>query len=168
MNYLQDILQNLHDTGLSTAIREQGFWFPLIECTHVLSIGLVVGSIALVDLRLIGWTWTSRMPFQVIRETVPLTWGAFISAITTGSLLFASNPLVYVANLSFQLKAAFLLLAGLNMAVFNIVTLPAIRHLPSDAPLPTACRISGYLSLCLWIAIVASARVIGFTMNSFG
>lgn len=167
MTNLQILLQQLYDTGLGTAIRE-GSWFPWIECAHVLSVTLVAGSIALVDLRLIGWAWTSRPAAQLLRETVPVTWAAFASAFVTGALLFSSNPLVYSANTAFQLKALLLLLAGLNMAVFNLVTLPKIRRLPPQAPLPAACRAGGLASLILWIAIVASARVIGFTLDHFG
>jgi hypothetical protein len=168
MSDLQTFFQQLHDTGLSTAIREQGFWFPGIECAHVLSIALVVGSIALVDLHLIGWTWTARATTQILRETVPVTWAAFASAVVTGGLLFLSNPMVYAANTAFQLKAVLLLLVGINMAIFNIVTLPAIQNLPSGAPLPATCRAAGLASLALWIAVVASARVIGFTLDHFG
>lgn len=168
MTILYDLLTRLHETAVSTTIREEGLWFPWIECVHVLSIALVVGTIAFVDLRLLGRVWKSRPVANVIRETVPFAWIAFVFAAISGGLLFASNPLVYAENTAFQLKLALLALAGGNMAIFHLVTLPAVRHLDAAAPLPAACRLGGLLSLILWTAAVSAGRIIGFTLNQFG
>ena len=54
MPTLQPLLHYLQDTPFATAIREGDTLFPWIECVHVLAITFVVGSIAAVDLRLLG------------------------------------------------------------------------------------------------------------------
>jgi hypothetical protein len=46
--------QWLNDTQLGTAIRESDVVFPLIETVHVLGIALLAGTVAIVDLRLLG------------------------------------------------------------------------------------------------------------------
>ena len=51
---MEKFFQWLYDSGVGTAIRESASLFPWIESVHVLSITLVVGSIAVVDLRLLG------------------------------------------------------------------------------------------------------------------
>jgi hypothetical protein len=71
----------------------------------------------------------------------------------------------YAANLSFQLKIALLLLAGINMAVFQLVTFRQIDSWDEALPPPARARLAGGLSLLLWIAIVACGRTIGFTVT---
>ena len=164
---LTSFFEWLQDGSVATAIREGETLFPWIECVHVLAITFVVGSIAAVDLRLLGLASRGRPFSQVNGEIVPLTWIAFVIAAVTGGLLFSSKAVQYAANLSFQLKMALLLLAGINMAVFQLVTFREIDAWDAALPPPVRARLAGALSLLLWIAIVACGRVIGFTVTEF-
>jgi|SRR5580658_926809 hypothetical protein len=154
----------LQNGAVPTAIREGETLFPWIESVHVLAITFVVGSIAAVDLRLLGLASRSRAVSRVAAEILPLTWIAFAAAAATGGLLFSSKAVQYAANLSFELKIGLLLLAGINMAVFQLVTFRSIGDWDGAATPPRAARLAGGLSLILWIAIVACGRTIGFTM----
>jgi hypothetical protein len=162
---LTSFFEWLQDGSVATAIREGETLFPWIESAHVLAITFVVGSIAAVDLRLLGLASRGRRFSQVNGEIVPLTWIAFVIAAVTGGLLFSSKAVQYAANLSFQLKIALLLLAGTNMAVFQLVTFRQIDSWDAALPLPVRARLAGGVSLLLWIAIVACGRVIGFTVT---
>ncbi|MBV8853859.1 MAG: hypothetical protein JOY91_10685, partial [Sinobacteraceae bacterium] len=82
--------QALQDTRIAIAIREGESLFPWIECVHVLALTLVIGSIAIVDLRLLGWASRQRGVAQVTADVLPLTWTAFGFAVLSGGLLFAS------------------------------------------------------------------------------
>jgi hypothetical protein len=108
---IQSVLQWVHDTGVATSIREGDTLFPWIECMHVLAITFVVGSIAAVDLRLLGLASRERRFSRLNAEIVPLTWGAFAVAVISGSLLFSAKATQYVANTAFDLKMLLLLLA---------------------------------------------------------
>ncbi len=112
-------LEWLYATGWANAIRENEIAFPWIECVHVLAITLVVGSISVVDLRLLGVAWRDRSVQRVLRDVLPLTWAAFALAVASGFLLFASNAPAYARNPYLQAKMALLVLAGLNMASFH-------------------------------------------------
>jgi len=46
--------QWLESTDLGTALRESSLMFPLVEGTHLLALGVSVGTIAISDLRLLG------------------------------------------------------------------------------------------------------------------
>jgi hypothetical protein len=85
-------------TAIATAIRETDLLFPLIESIHVLAITLVIGIIAIVDLRLLGVASLERRVTKVMGELLPFTWVAFIIATITGGLLFASNAAAYFRN----------------------------------------------------------------------
>jgi hypothetical protein len=157
---LQDIAQRLSETRLSMALTDSTWAFPAIESVHVVAITLVVGSIAVVDLRLLGVASRGRDARELIRSILPITWSAFALAVVTGSLLFVANPISYAANFFFLGKMMLLLIAGLNMVLFHVF---AHQHLEREgAILP---RLSGAASLILWTTIVAFGRWIGFTLS---
>ena len=156
---LQDFATWLSGTRLSIALTDSSWAFPAIESLHVIAITLVVGSIMIVDLRLLGLASRDRDPRELIGAILPITWIAFATALVTGSLLFAANPISYAANFYFLGKAALLAAAGFNMLLFHLF---AHRHLDRErAVLP---KLSGGASLLLWVTIVAFGRWVGFTL----
>jgi hypothetical protein len=159
-------LQSLQDTSIATAIREGENLFPWIECVHVLALTLVIGSIAIVDLRLVGLTSRDRGVAQTTASVLPVTWTAFVFAAVTGGLLFASNATTYGHNLYFQVKMALIAVAGANMAVFHLFLNGGADSWHTAALTPMRARLVGGVSLCLWIAIAACGRWIGFTINT--
>lgn len=157
------LLQALQDTPVATAIRESGTLFPLIECTHVLAFSFVVGTIAMIDFRLLGFSHRKYAVTRLTTEILPWTWGGFVLAMITGGLLFSSAAIKYVGNRPFQLKMLFMLLAGLNMLVFHLVTERSIHHWDEHRSPPIAAKLAGALSLLFWFCVIACGRWIGFT-----
>ena len=162
---VMSMLQALQDTAVATAIREGATLFPWIECVHVLALTLVAGSIAIVDLRLLGLNWRDRGVAQITASVLPVTWTAFACAVSSGGLLFASNATVYAANRYFRVKMALLLLAGLNMAVYHLFARGKVQLWNTAGLTPLRARVAGALSLCLWVGVIAAGRWIGFTLN---
>jgi hypothetical protein len=156
----------LQDTSIATAIREGETLFPWIECVHVLALTVVIGSIAIVDLRLIGLTSRDRSVVQTTASVLPVTWTAFTFAVITGGLLFASNATTYAHNLYFQVKIALIAMAGINMAAYHLFLNRGADSWHTPQLTPFRARLVGGLSLCLWIAIAAFGRWIGFTINT--
>jgi uncharacterized membrane protein len=97
-------------------------------------------------------------------EIVPQIWGAFVVAVSSGGLLFISNATKYLANGFFIAKLLLIGAAGLNMLVFHAVSARDLPKWDDQARLPLSARLAGALSICLWIAVVACGRWIGFTM----
>jgi hypothetical protein len=160
---LDALLRWLEATPLAATIAENDLLFPLIECVHVAAIALVVGSISIVDLRLIGLASLDRPAEAVLGEVLPLTWGAFTLAAITGLLLFASKATIYAHNALFLSKLAFLALAGLNMAIFHLLTGRKVARCKSA--LPPAARIAWIISLLVWGGVVTCGRWVGFTLR---
>ena len=164
---IAQVLRWLDSTSLAVFIRESPWAFPTIESTHVIALALVVGTIAIVDLRLIGFASTRRAFTELSGEVLPWTWGAFVFAVTTGGLMFVSQPVDYYENTAFRIKIVLLLLAGLNMAVFQLITHRGVSRWDRAASVPLPGRVAGTLSLIFWISIVFFGRSIGFTMSRF-
>ena len=165
MHQLQAFIAYFEDSGLADNIRENDLLFPLIESIHVLSICLVVGSIFVVDLRLLGLASIRRPVGRVINGVLPLTWSAFAMAVASGSLLFISNATKYLANGYFVAKLFLILAAGLNMAIFHAISARDLPRWENDTPPPLRARLAAGLSILLWVAVVACGRWIGFTMQ---
>ncbi len=104
---LDALLRTLEATSVATAIREGDALFPWVESVHVLAIALVVGSIAIVDLRLIGLASLERSLTRLTANVLPCTWVAFGVAAITGALLFSSNAIGYAHNPYFRRSSFF-------------------------------------------------------------
>jgi hypothetical protein len=163
--WFDPFLRWLQATSIATLISENEVLFPWIESVHVLAIVLVVGTISIVDLRLLGVASLDRPVSRLMRDLLPYTWGAFAVAVTTGSMLFSSNAMVYGHNFFFLGKMLLLAVAGINMAIFHIVIGRDIERWSTQRRPPMLARAAGAASLSLWIAVVAFGRWIGFTLQ---
>jgi putative copper export protein len=159
---MNEFLAHLGETGIATAIRESAWMFPTLETVHVLGIAFVVGSISMVDLRLIHLYARDRSVTEMLGEVLPWTWGGFVVAVTSGLLMFISKGAGYWESWTFRAKAVLLLAAGLNMLCFHLVTARTLREWDTSRQTPIAARIGGGLSLLLWISVVVFGRWTGF------
>ena len=98
----------------------------IINAFHVMSIVTVFGTIFLVDLRLLGYPNVQRSFTRMHHELLRWTWGAFGIAAVTGVLLFMVNAVTYHRNTAFWLKMVTIVLAGINMVVFELVTAKSV------------------------------------------
>jgi hypothetical protein len=152
----------LESTAPAIAISESSWLFPGIESVHVLAITLVVGSITMVDLRLLGISLRDRPVGELISEVLPWTWISFAVAVCSGALLFSSNATHYWGTIPFRAKMLLLALAGLNMVVFHATTHRSVDVWGGRPQTPRVAKISGGISLGLWIGVVTLGRWIGF------
>jgi len=159
---VNDLAQWLESTPVSLVIAESDWLFPALESAHVIALALVVGSIAIVDLRLMGLALLNRPATELAARVLPVTWAGFGVAVMTGFLMFAAKPTSYLANPFFIGKFALLGAAGLNVLVFHNVLQHRLAGPAALAPPPLAIRASAAASLSLWVAIVAFGRWIGF------
>lgn len=159
---IDSTLQAIEGTPLATMIRESGSAFPTLESLHVIGIVLVLGTIAVVDLRLIGVGSHRSSALRLIKELLPFTWIAFCVCVITGALMFISNAITYAGNNYFWWKMGVLALAGLNMAVFHLGAYRRIDQWDTALPPPSAARLAGLGSMTLWTAVVFLGRWIGF------
>jgi len=160
---MQSLLASIQDSGLASWMRYTSPAMPIVEAVHVVAAVVVFGTMLIVDLRLLGVRDSLRAFARVSRETLPLTWAAFGVAVVTGVLMFTTSAEVYFANAAFRWKTLALLGAGLNMAVFQLLTARTAGAWQPNAPPPRAARIAGLVSLLLWAAVVLLGRWIGFT-----
>lgn len=157
----QEFLAGLESSSFAIAVAESQWLFPILETIHVLALAVVVGSIAMVDLRLLGVS-SARVPFtRLSGDTLPFTWIAFAVAACSGAALFVSNATIYIAAWPMQIKLGLIALAGLNMLLFHGFVYRKVDTW-DNGTVPLAARLSGGLSLIFWFAVVTLGRWIAF------
>jgi hypothetical protein len=158
----------LEGLALARFVSHAPYVFPTIETIHVIAIAMVVGSIAIVDLRLLGLSWTSRPVTEVAEEVLPWTWACFLIAALAGALMFISAASKYATDLPFQLKMLLLVFAGVNMLIFHFVPYRDVE-VWNQGRTPPMAKLAAGLSLAFWIAIVTCGRLVSFTtQDEFG
>lgn len=155
----------LEATPFATLLRTNSVAFPWVESVHVLAICVVVGTISIVDLRLLGYTGRQTAVRRLAIQTLPFTWGAFLVALFTGFLMFSSSATTYAADIHFRIKMALLACAGANMMVFHIIPYRSVHLWDELSTPPLPARICGALSLAFWIGVVTMGRWVGFSIQ---
>ena len=158
-------LKLIEASRFATTIRDSIWMFPIIESIHVISFTLVVGTIAIIDLRLLGFASTQRSYQRMSSEILKWTWAALALAVVTGLTMFSTNARIYYHNPFFRTKMLLLVLAGVNVAVFEMTAGRTIRRWDNARSAPRAGKAAAVLSLTLWISIIFMGRIIGFTTH---
>ena len=157
-----EFCQWLDHTSVGTTIRQSLWLFPAIETVHLLGMAAVVGTISVLDLRLLGWVARERPVSLLASRLIPWAWAGFVVQVITGSLLFSSEAVKIYGNPAFRLKILLLLLAGVQALVFQTVISGKLTVWDERPSLPALAKFAGLSSILLWVGIVAAGRFIGF------
>ena len=157
------IVANIEASALGEWMRTSLKAMPVVEALHVLAIAVVFGSILIVDLRLLGYPSTQRSFKRVSDEMLRFTWAAFVVAVITGAMMFAANASTYFDNAPFRWKMLMLVAGGVNMAVFQNLTVRTAAAWDKNAAMPFAARFAGAASIAIWITVIFLGRWVGFT-----
>ena len=160
---ISTFLASLEASAIATRIRDGLYLFPMIESTHVVGLAMVFGTIAIVDLRMLGLASNRRSVKRMFSDLLKWTWAAFALTAATGLLMFITNAGVYYHNTLFRVKMVLLVLAGLNMLVFELTAGRSIHRWDEAPSAPRSGKAAAALSLVLWISVIFVGRWIGFT-----
>jgi hypothetical protein len=137
-----------------------------LETIHFLALALLVGTIGVLDLRLLGVA--RRLPLAPLRQLVPWGVAAFVVNLVTGIMFVAGAPYQYFYNFAFQMKVLFMLVAGLNILVFYAGGIARrIFVVGPGQPVPLPGRIVGLISLTMWIGVMYWGRMLTFYRPPF-
>src|SRR5271165_6267787 len=131
--------------------------FPLAECVHIATFAMSVGTIAIVDFRLLGIELRQQTPAQLLKETSLWTLAGLIITISAGLVIMTTDPVAYYLNWSFRYKIIALVVAIVyNYTIHRKVVM-------SDSSSPGTCKVVALVSLALWTSIVFSGLFYAFT-----
>ena len=133
------------------------FAYPLANVVHLFGLVLLVGGIAIVDLRLLGLF--PRLPLEPLaRALTPLAVVGLILLAASGSVLFAADAAALATSATFRTKLLLISLALANALAFRLAF---GRSAPE--PVPVTARLMGLASLLLWLSTATMGRMIAYT-----
>jgi hypothetical protein len=140
----------------SNPLNNNEWSFPLFECIHIAMFAMSVGTIAIVDLRMLGLAMRHQTPSQLLKDTWLWTMAGLVIVITSGLVIFTTDPLRYYYNWSFRYKCIALTVA----VIYNYTIHSKVAR--SD-PSPVVGGLVASFSLLLWISIVFAGLFYAFT-----
>ncbi|HWF11437.1 MAG TPA: DUF6644 family protein [Bryobacteraceae bacterium] len=159
------ICQWIQNSDIGTSIRESTYVFPLVEATHVLGLAVSVGTIAIVDLRLIGAVMTDEPVTDVIEQLQPLTLGGFLVMFLSGALLFWSEAARLYPSYSYRTKFVFIFLLGINALLFHFTTYKNVDQWNNDKLTPLRARMAGWIGITFWAVVIFMGRWTAYNLK---
>jgi hypothetical protein len=150
------------DRSWSEALAASVNFWSLVEGTHLIGLMLFVGTIFVVDLRLLGVAFRRTRVSVVSDRVLPLTAAGFAIVVVTGLALFFANPLVYYHNIWFRLKLGLLAFALVNIVVFHIRVQRKGAAWDSWPTPPAGARAAAAISLTAWVLVVSMGRFVAY------
>jgi hypothetical protein len=152
------LIVGLEHSALGAAMRQSVFLYPAVETLHIIGLALLVGSIAVFDLRVLGAFRAASLP-ALARVALPVAIAGFALAVPMGLLLFTTEATHIWVNPAFKAKLAFI---GVGLANAGIFRLVAWRDVVEGAALPASARIGAAVSLLAWLGAIAGGRLIAY------
>ena len=155
----------LEASGLGQAMRQWLWLYPSVETVHIVGIGLLFGSIVVLDLRLLGLS--RSIPVRTLaRHVLPWTAASFLLIVPSGLLMFTAHASEFIDSPVFVLKMCLIMAAGLNAALFHTMVFRTADVWDAEdmrkLPPPPSARISAALSLLIWISVIACGRLLAY------
>lgn len=152
----------IEGSAIGVAMRQSLWLYPAVEIVHLAGIGLLFGSIAILDLRLLGLS--RDLPLRrLAAHILPWTAASFLLIVPSGLAMFMAHAGDFIASPVFVLKMGLILTAGVNAALFHAGAMRTAADWDVNRAPPRAARVAAALSLLLWIAVIACGRLLAYT-----
>lgn len=161
---LARFLEWLSNTQFSVVMRDSLWAEPIVESLHVLTLTLFLGFAVILDMRLLGVVLRRKRVSEVLAQLNPWLMVGFVIMIVTGVLLFCGDPVSFYTTIFFKVKMILLVVAGLNVLLFNATIGKRVAEWDLAAKTPAAAKFAAIASLVLWILIVAAGRAIAYAL----
>ena len=154
-------------TQLHQFIKQNEYWlWPIFQTLHYFGLSLLLGTVGLFDLRVLGVG--KAVPPAALHKLIPFGIAGFVLNLLTGIWFFFGFPEQYFYNPSFQLLLTFVVIAGLNVAVFYLTDAFAeVKLMPGGADARLRAKVIAGTSLLAWTAVLICGRLITFYRPPF-
>ncbi len=151
----------LENSGFFSLFQHWIWLYPLVETSHIIGLATLFGSVAMFDLRLLGYS-RQVLVTDMAQHLLPWAHISFGVVVFSGFLLFAVDAREIAANSAFRLKLVLIAAAGINAVVFHIGPFQSVKRWNRGVKPPVAVKAIALLSLVLWTAIIICGRLIAY------
>jgi|SRR5579863_228895 hypothetical protein len=150
----------LQDNSFIAVINGTSWTAAALEIVHYFSMFILVGSMVIVDLRVLGLVGRQQDAANLARRLFPWIWISFALNFLSGFFMFAGSATSYYRNDIFYDKVAVVLLA----VVANIIVQQRMGKWNRLPAMPASAKVLAAVSIVLWIgAIIAGVEVPALT-----
>jgi hypothetical protein len=161
----ESVIVYLKGTAVSRWVVSTPWAWPAAETLHFLGLALLIGIIGPLDVRLLGFM--KSVPIAALKSLVPWAVAGFVVNLVTGTLFFVASPEQYMRNASWWFKVLFLLIAGVNMLLFETTQRPRLAAMGPGDDTPAVFKVIGGVSLVSWLMVVYWGRMLPFLGEAF-
>lgn len=152
----------LEATPLSLTMRHSLWTYPIVEIVHIVGFIMLVGSVAMFDLRVLGFS--RSLPVQALgRHLLRWTVASVLLVVPAGLMMFSAHPQDFVENRVFQVKLALIAAAGVNAILFHTGVYRSVDEWNKEVPAPALARGQAILSLAIWVGVISCGRLLAYT-----
>jgi hypothetical protein len=152
-------LEWLQSTPLATFVAETLWAYPLFETLHTLGMAMLVGSLGLIDLRILGYK--RELPVIGTLDLLPLAWIGFTINLISGLALFTSDAVYFWDSITFKVKLSLIVLAGINSFLLSQSTFREARAGRAEH-VSAGVRVVALTSLVFWLGAIIAGRLIAY------
>lgn len=145
------------------ALREIPGFPPIIQTVHLLGIAVVMGTVVMLDLRILGLAVRSQKISEMIERLLPWTWIALVTNFISGGFFLFARPNRYFNNPIFGWKLSFLIPAILLTLFFHLLSKTQQDYWELNSQRLWTARGIALLSLGLWIMVAMAGRWIAYS-----
>jgi hypothetical protein len=154
----------LEATSVAVWVKESQYGFAIVVATHILGLTVSVGTLVWFDLRLLGVSMLRTPVSQLYRRLMPWTLSGFVVMFASGAILLAAYATAAYGNVYFRIKAAALVLAGVNAFFYHGVTERQITRWDEARRPSIPARMAGLISIVIWAIVILAGRMMSYTM----
>jgi hypothetical protein len=158
----------LANTPFSQLIQNVSWIIPAVQSVHIVCIAIVMGSVALIDLRLLGVTARSQSISNLTSRLLPWVWVALVILLCSGAILAIGEPVRSLENPAFQAKMLMLLCVGSLTFFFQRMVRSDTAFWELSPARRATAKLTAIVSLLLWVGIVFAGRWIAYMDTSYG
>ncbi|MGE5129557.1 MAG: DUF6644 family protein [Sphingomonadaceae bacterium] len=152
-------LDAIESLPLAVALRGPGALHDVVAIVHLTGVALLVGSVAVLDLRLLGLSRTIPVR-RLAAHVLPWTAASFLLIVPSGLLMFLARAGELIGSPLFALKMMLILAGGTNAAIFHAGTFRGAERWDTQVAPPGAARTAAAVSLVVWVAVLACGRLL--------
>ena len=156
---MESVLTWMSGSWLAHLVLDHFWVFGTLETLHFLGLILLVGSLLIVDLRMLGVV--PGIPMDAVLAFLPWSFVGFGINFVTGVMFFFSDPFHYYESVAFRWKMLAIAAAGVNVIWFKHSIHPRINA-AGRSSVPAQTKYVATLSLALWLAVIVFGRMIPY------
>ena len=133
-----------------------------MEIFHIAGFTLLVGAVAMFDLRVLGWS--RSLPVDGLgRFLLPWSAAGLLLIVPAGLMMFSAHPHDFANNRVFLLKLSLIAAAGINALLFHRGVYRSVATWNTGHGAPVTAQLHALVSLALWIAVMCCGRLLAYT-----